>query len=143
MNFDPQPCTYNASPCFKCFYDIRMVRTSKTYGFKTPYFCDTGKLGDRIFRVLFPGPCKQARASDLYPSAAQDNAGSYNNVCICSFYLFRNEGETYPKLCLGLAVHGGRRLLHIQAQLRNLGPAGRMKERIRKKKQLSIADSCR
>ena len=115
--FGPNPCPYFASLRIKCFYDLRMVWPLKAHERKTSDIRNTCKLGDCVLRVLLPGPCQQARASDIYPSSAKDNAGSNYNVCLCRFCLLCDERKTHCQLSLGFALHGGSRLLYLQTQL--------------------------
>ena len=115
--FGPNPCPYFASLRIKCFYDLRMVWPLKAHERKTSDIRNTCKLGDCVLRVLLPGPCQQARASDIYPSSAKDNAGSNYNVCLCRFCLLCDERKTHDQLSVGITVHGRRRLLHLQTQL--------------------------
>ena len=115
--FGAKPRPHFASPRIKCFYDLRMVWSSKAHERKTPDICNTCKLGNSLLRILFPGPCQQARASNIYSSSAEDHAGGNNYVCLCRLYLLCDERKTHDQLSLGITMHGGCRLLYLQAQL--------------------------
>lgn len=115
--FGPKPLPYFASPRIKCFYDLRMVRSFKAHERKTFNIRNTCKLGNSLFRILFPGTSQQARTSDIYPSSAEDNAGSNNHVCLCRFYLLRDERKTYDQLSLGITMYGGSCFLYLQTKL--------------------------
>ena len=115
--FGTQPCPHFASPCIKCFHDLRMVWALKAHERKTPDICDTRKLGDSLLRVLFPGSRQQAGASDIHPSTVEDHAGGNYHVCLCRIYLLCDERKTHCQLSLGFALHGGSRLLYLQTQL--------------------------
>ena len=89
---------------FQHFHDLCMVRASQAQVCK-PSYRDTGKLGNRFLRVLFPGACQPYRLTLLHHRPAQDHPGGHITFSLLGLLCHVPAGGVQVELSSCLPVH--------------------------------------
>lgn len=103
--------------CIEYLHDLCLVWTFEIHGRQAADVCDSCKLVDRLFRVLFPGSREQAWISGLHARAAQDYAGSYHDVRFCWVLSLYHEREVDAELFMGFHVYDRRSFLFVSGSV--------------------------